>query len=143
VTDLCSHHQLEHGGAVGDRFEGPLRLGRHGVYGRQIHYFENPSDLKGTSIRDRITTTGVLTISDQQTHALNIVRIWDAHITSIVVLLPVAISLSVSITWSVVASLHFKADVQASTQTGFTIGSYVVTAGTSQKMSFKQKAFLL
>jgi hypothetical protein len=88
-------------------------------------------------------TTGVLTISDQKTHALNIVRSWDRHITSIVVLLPVAISLSVSITWSVVASVHFKADVQASTQTGFTIGSYVVTAGTSQKMSCKHEAFLL
>jgi hypothetical protein len=32
--------------------------------------------------------------------------------------------------WSVVASVCFKADVQAGIQTGLTIGSYVVTAGT-------------
>jgi hypothetical protein len=69
-------------------------------------------------------TTGVLTQPSQQTHALNIVRTWDPNVATIMVLLPVALSLSVSVIWSVVVL------VQASTQTGFTIGGYVVTAGT-------------
>lgn len=63
------------------------------------------------------------------TYALNIVRSWDPYITSIIILLPIILSLCVSVTWSIVATLHFKADAQVSTQTGFTIGSYVVTAG--------------
>jgi hypothetical protein len=75
-------------------------------------------------------TTGVLTQPSQQTHALNIVRTWDPNVATIMVLLPVALSLSVSVIWSVVVLVCFKADVQASTQTGFTIGGYVVTAGT-------------
>jgi hypothetical protein len=76
------------------------------------------------------TSIGVLTQPGQQTHALNIVRTWDPYVANIMVLLPVALSLSVSVVWSVVASVIFKADVQACTQTGFTIGGYVVTADT-------------
>lgn len=78
----------------------------------------------------------VLTSAGRQTHALNIVRSWDPYVTSIIVLFPVVLSLSVSIVWSVVASVRFNADVQASTQTGFTIGAYIVTAGTQGNMTF-------
>jgi hypothetical protein len=59
----------------------------------------------------------------------DIVLSWDLYVTNFIALLPVVLSFSVSVVWSVVASVHFKADVQASTQTGFAIGSYVVTAG--------------
>ena len=65
----------------------------------------------------------------RQAKALNIVRDWDPRVTSITVIFPTALSLIISIVWSIVAAVHFKADVQASVQTGFTIGSYVVTAG--------------
>ena len=67
--------------------------------------------------------------SGTQARALNIVRDWDPHVTSIIIIFPTALSLIISIVWSIVAAVHFKADVQASVQTGFTIGSYVVTAG--------------
>ena len=73
-------------------------------------------------------------LTQTPTHALNIVRGWDVHIISLIILFPIFISLWISIIWSVVASVHFKLDPQASTQTGFTIGSYVVTAG---KFHFK------
>jgi hypothetical protein len=108
---------------VGKRLKDPLDLGQDGPYSRQSHYFENPSAIKGDTIRSRLIDEGVLTPPGQQRHALNI--------TSIVILFPIVLSLIISIVWSVVASTKFKADVQTSTQTGFTIGSYVVTAGIS------------
>ena len=77
----------------------------------------------------RLQKDGVLTERDRQTRALNIIRSWDPYVTSIIVIIPVLFSLFISIIWSVVASVYYKADVNASTQTGFTIGSYVVTAG--------------
>jgi hypothetical protein len=131
-ADIMLSSQLEQTYSVGKRVGPPLNLGRHGPYNRQIHYFKDPSELRGTEIRMHLmdNTIGVLTEPDQQTHALNIVRTWDPYVATIMILLPVALSLSVSVIWSVVASVRYKADVQASTQTGFTIGGYVVTAGT-------------
>jgi uncharacterized membrane protein YagU involved in acid resistance len=74
-------------------------------------------------------------LGQQPTHALNIVQSWDPQVASIIVLFPVILSLCIAITWSVVASVYYKADVQASTQTGFTIGSYVVTAGMFEEIA--------
>jgi hypothetical protein len=85
--------------------------------------------LTGTALRDRLLIAGVMTASGEPTHALNIVQSWDPSVASIIVLFPVVLSLCIAITWSVVASVHYKADVQVSMQTGFTIGSYVITAG--------------
>ncbi|RMZ68438.1 pfs domain-containing [Pyrenophora seminiperda CCB06] len=116
--------------AVGDRHVPPLELGLHGPYSRHIHYFRDPSHIEGSAIKTRLVRERVLTVAGQHTCALNIVRSWDPYATSLIVLFPVAVSLGVSITWSVVANVHFGADAQASTQTGFTIGSYVITAGT-------------
>ncbi|EDU43797.1 predicted protein [Pyrenophora tritici-repentis Pt-1C-BFP] len=115
---------------VGDCVGPPLGLGRHGTYSRQIHYFRDPSSLKGLAITNRLIAENVLTAVGQHTHALNIVRSWDPYVTSLMVLLPVALSLGASITWSAIAKLYFNVDAQASTQTGFTIGSYIITAGT-------------
>ena len=116
---------------MGKRLKDPLDLGQDGPYSRQSHYFENPSAIKGDTIRSRLIDEGVLTPPGQQQHALNIISSWDPQVTSIVILFPIVLSLIISIVWSVVASTKFKADVQTSTQTGFTIGSYVVTAGIS------------
>jgi len=129
-ANVIINHQLQQNHAVGDRLGVPLELGRHGSYSRQIYYFRDPSDVTGTAIRERLVTEEVLTSSHQQINALNIVRGWDPHVASLVVLFPIALSLSISIIWSAVAVATFKADVQTSFQTGFTIGSYVVTAGT-------------
>ncbi|KAH6882541.1 hypothetical protein BKA58DRAFT_373493 [Alternaria rosae] len=130
--------ELLPGLTAGNRVGLPLDLGRHGSYNRQIHYFKDASSMRGTAIRERLLTEGVLTICDHQINALfhgreamalNIVRDWDPRVTSIAIIFPTALSLIISIVWSIVAAVHFKADVQASVQTGFTIGSYVVTAG--------------
>jgi hypothetical protein len=130
----------------------PLNLGKHGPYNRHIYYFNYPSGMRGQEIRDRLEMENVFykptgaTLSptpftpppamaggtQTPTRGLNIVRDWDAPVVSLIVLLPVIISFCVSVTWSIVATLHFKLDPQTSTQTGFTIGSYVVTAGKSQ-----------
>jgi sensor domain CHASE-containing protein len=122
---------------VGKRLKDSLDLGLLGSYGRQAHYFETPSGLEGDHIQKRLTRQQVLTKPGQQRHALNIIRSWDPQITSVVILFPIVLSLIVSIVWSVVASTTFKADVQTSTQTGFTIGSYVVTAGISPRHRFR------
>jgi hypothetical protein len=135
-TDACV--KFEHG-AVGERASEPLALGRYGPYNRLIHRFREPAGLTGTALRDRLLTDKVMTASGQKpTHALNIVQSWDPQVASIIVLLPVVLSLCIAITWSVVASVVYKADVQASTQTGFTIGSYVVTAGMFRNLHFRK-----
>ncbi|CAO2652310.1 Nn.00g005930.m01.CDS01 [Neocucurbitaria sp. VM-36] len=121
--------ELESAYAVGKRCGSPLALGKHGPYNRQVYYFKNPSQLVGAALRERLVSEQVLTTSGQQTHALNIVRTWDASVASIIVLIPVFGSLVFSIIWAIVATNYFKADAQASTQTAFTIGSYLVTAG--------------
>lgn len=142
-ADTTVDHQLQQDHAVGDSIGVPLKLGRHGSYSRQIYYFKYTSDITGTAIRDRLSTEKVLTLRHQQTNALNIVRGWDPHVASLVVLFPIALSLSISIVWSAVAVASFKMDVQASVQTGFTIGSYVVTAGTlepAQVLSMHKRA---
>lgn len=48
---------------------------------------------------------------------------------SAIVALPLTLSLLFAVAWTVVAVRVYHADVQTSVQTGFTIGSYVVTAG--------------
>ncbi|CAN9136303.1 unnamed protein product [Alternaria alternata] len=128
--------KLHNGNTAGKRLKDPLDLGRYGPYGRQSHYFENPSELDGDTIKSRLAREEVLAPPGRQRHALNIVSSWDPQMTSIVILFPIVLSLIISIVWSVVASTTFKTDVQTSTQTGFTIGSYVVTAGISLKQSF-------
>jgi hypothetical protein len=122
---------------VGKRLKDSLDLGLLGSYGRQAHYFETPSGLEGNHIQKRLTRQEVLTTPGKQKNALNIIRSWDPQVTSTVILFPIVLSLIVSIVWSVVASTTFKADVQTSTQTGFTIGSYVVTAGMSPRHRFR------
>jgi uncharacterized membrane protein YagU involved in acid resistance len=108
----------------------------HGPYGRQVYFFKYPSHIgKGTVIRERLVAEVVLGFPGQQSHALNIVRSWDPQVTTIIVLIPVGLSLLISILWSVVATRYFKQDAQSSTQTGFTIGSYVVTSGRSSSTS--------
>ena len=66
----------------------------------------------------------------QQESALNLIRTWDAYLISVIVMLPTGLSVLMSVVWSVVAVLKYGVDVQTSTQTAFTIASYMVTAGT-------------
>jgi hypothetical protein len=120
---------------VGKRLKDSLDLGLPGSYDRQAHYFETFSALKGDDIQKRLIRQHVLTKPSQQKNALNIIRSWDPQVTTRVIIFPILLSLIVSIVWSIVASTKFKADVQTSTQTGFTIGSYVVTAGMSPRHS--------
>lgn len=77
----------------------------------------------------RLINEGALTERTDRKHGLNIVRAWDPYITSAIVIIPVLFSFIISIAWALVASAYYKVDINTSTQTGFTIGSYVVTAG--------------
>lgn len=65
----------------------------------------------------------------RQTHGLNIVRSLDPYIAGTMVMIPMIFSLLISIIWAFVASAYYNTELNTSTQTGFTIGSYVVTAG--------------
>ncbi|KAJ4291736.1 hypothetical protein N0V90_009631 [Kalmusia sp. IMI 367209] len=126
--------KIAHDSAVGARIGAPLDLGRHGPYNRQIYFFRDSSRLNGTTIRDRLVSESIMTSSDTHQRALNVVRTWNPHSASVTVAMPVFCSLAVSIIWILVATLRYEADVQTSAQTGFTIGSYVVTTG-KPKMS--------
>jgi hypothetical protein len=117
---------------VGKRVGAPLALGNHGPYNRQIHHFKHPGGVRGDDLKTKLFEKQVLAAANSQKSALNIVRTWDPYVTSILVLFPVVLSLVISIVWSVMGSMWFKGDVHATTQTGFTIGSYVVTAGMSR-----------
>jgi hypothetical protein len=93
--------------------------------------FKNHRVAAGHSVVDLLVQKGVLGRSGTRTHALNIVRGWDPYITTTLAFMPIILSLVISMLWSIIATQHYHQDVQASTQTGFTIGSYVVTAGKS------------
>jgi hypothetical protein len=114
---------------VGRRVGAPLALGNHGPYNRQIHHFKNPVGVEGDSLKTRLFENEALAAANTQKHALNIVRTWDPYVTSILVLFPVVLSLVISIVWSAIGSMWFGENVHTATQTGFTIGNYVVTAG--------------
>lgn len=128
--------QLVQSHAVGTRVGLPLALGRYGPFSRLVHYFKDPSGLADRNeLMERLVIEGVLTEPGQQTHALNIVRTWDPYVTSMIVVIPVLFSFVLSIAWAFVASAYYRADINTSTQTGFTIGSYVVTAGAYSRIS--------
>ncbi len=61
--------------------------------------------------------------------ALNFVSTTHTSFAGIAVVLPFLLSLAVIVVWPVVATQKYRADVQMSLQTAFTVGSYVVTAG--------------
>ncbi|KAF2679043.1 hypothetical protein K458DRAFT_315415 [Lentithecium fluviatile CBS 122367] len=122
--------KLENGDPVGPVTGPPLALGKHGPYGRQIYHFKDPSRAEGIKVGSRLLDEGVMMQSGAQECALNIVRSWDPYATTVIVLVPVGLSLVISVLWSALAIYYFKQEAQASTQAGFTIGGYVVTAGT-------------
>lgn len=107
-----------------------MELGRYKSDNRLIYYFRHPDELQGHEIVEKLKQGGVIAPSGHQhTQALNLVEKWNAGQASIIVLMPIVASLIFSIIWSVVAVAKFHADVQMSVQTGFTVGSYIVTAG--------------
>jgi hypothetical protein len=70
-----------------------------------------------------------LTGPTHQRTALNLVDTWNAGLTSNIIAVPFVGSFLISVIWPIVARRKYHADIQTSIQTGFTIGSYVVTAG--------------
>lgn len=70
-------------------------------------------------------------IASPGTHqrALNFVRKFNSATATFVIAMPITISAIFSVVWVIVAVRKYGADVQASVQTGFTVGSYIVTAG--------------
>lgn len=117
--------------AVGISIGEPLDLGRQGSSNRLVYYWDNPEKLGSSDVGRvmRLRNEGVLTRDEHPANALNVVRTLNAHVASVIVLLPFVISAVVCVVWSVVASVVYQADIQASVQTAFTVGSYIVTAG--------------
>lgn len=54
---------------------------------------------------------------------------WDTTLISMVILIPITVSIATVFTWPMVAVLRYGADVQISVQTGATVGSFIVTSG--------------
>lgn len=61
--------------------------------------------------------------------ALNTVHKWNTDAAGVVVAVPLLASFVVGIVWPAVAVATYHADVNTSVQTGFTIASYIITAG--------------
>jgi hypothetical protein len=61
--------------------------------------------------------------------ALNLVSRWNTSTAGTIVALPVVFSVFVCVAWPIVAHKVYGADVQSSVQTGFGVGSYIVTTG--------------
>jgi hypothetical protein len=123
-----------------------LNLGRYNAESRLIHFFHHPTQLSGTTLVQRLVDDGVIAqrsvVSDSDTQkqgpnidkgkhkmALNFVTRWNTDEASVLVGLPVVLSLLIGIIWPIVASRVFGADVQLSTQTGFAVATYVITTG--------------
>lgn len=80
-------------------------------------------------VRDLIER-GVITDSgNAKLYCLNFVSVWGSAAASFIVGLPVFFGLLCCIIWPIVAVCIYNADVQTSVQTGFAVGSFVVTAG--------------
>jgi hypothetical protein len=106
-----------------------LELGRFKSHNRLIYYFRNPSLLQGDQIKQKLKRDEVLTAPGHHRNALNLISNWNSDLASVIVATPIVLSFFAAIVWAIVAARVYKADVQISVQTGFTIGSYVVTAG--------------
>lgn len=111
--------------------------------------FYNPKKAQGTTIVDELRASSVLQpIGDtpffsiashrgdtppagslEGRHALNFVSTMHMPLASSAVVLPFLLSLIIAAAWPAVATGKFGADVQTSVQTGFSVASYVVTAG--------------
>ena len=128
MISLADPSKIEEGPVISSRVRS-LQLGFYGSGTRSIFFFKKPERLEGTRIRDELIDSKVMAKLHQQESALNIVRTWDAYIISVIVLLPTGLSVLMSVIWSALAVLKYGADVQTSTQTAFTIASYMVTAG--------------
>jgi hypothetical protein len=132
--------QLEPDGSPGQR-EYTLELGFHGSGKKLAYFFKNTSLLRGSQVVGKLAGAprpsstrgieegGVIAKMSDHKYALNLVHTWDTYGISIVIMIPIVFRLFTTILWTVVAAKYYHADVNASAQTGFTIGSYVVTAG--------------
>ncbi|KAL4910993.1 hypothetical protein BDW74DRAFT_4635 [Aspergillus multicolor] len=120
--------KLEGNNAVGEH-RYLLMLGRYRTSTQYTYYFRNPSLKEGDDVLSRLKNDGVVIVMGQQTMALNFVSSFDSGSASLVVLLPIVTSFLLSVFWPIVAVTRYQADVQTSVQTGFTVGSYVVTTG--------------
>ena len=57
------------------------------------------------------------------------VREWDGYAISMVVMMPLLISLIFAIIWISVSIARYSVDAQVAVQTAFTVASFIVTAG--------------
>ena len=106
-----------------------LSFGRYDSQ-RQIHYLRNLCKLRGQKLAKTLVDEKVIIKPDEkEPRALNFVSTWHAACAFCAVISPTIIGTIVCITWPVVATRRFNAEIQASIQTGFAIGSYIVTAG--------------
>jgi len=54
---------------------------------------------------------------------------WDTNAIATVAAIPLILSVLFCVLWSIISVSIYHADVNVSVQTGFAIGSYIITAG--------------
>lgn len=72
-------------------------------------------------------------LSNTEREGLEFVRVWDRSNVSTVGFAPFVLSLLFAIVWVPVCIARYGVDAQVAVQTAFTVASYIVTAGRSEK----------
>lgn len=66
---------------------------------------------------------------DPMAIGVEFVRQWDGYAISMVVMMPLLISLIFAVVWIAVSAARYEVDAQVAVQTAFTVASFIVTAG--------------
>lgn len=116
--------------AVGE-FVKNLDLGRDGD-NHNIHLLSHPDGLQGNEIVQELVRQDVLgRMGVPRNKCLYVVNVWSSGAAAVIVGTPLLISMLCCVVWPAVAVRHYEADVQTSVQTGFGIGSFVITVSKS------------
>lgn len=118
--------QMTAGVAVGE-FVKDLNLGRDGD-NHNIHLLSHRDGLQGNEMVQELVSQNLLgRMGVPRNKCLNVVNVWSSGAAAVIVGTPLLISVLCCVVWPAVAVRHYNADVQTSVQTGFSIGSFVIT----------------
>ncbi|KAK2613494.1 hypothetical protein N8I77_000406 [Diaporthe amygdali] len=121
------NEQLLEGNGVGNRVS-MLDLGR-AEGNSNVHQLYHHEHLEGNVIARDLAEKGVITDKgDGKLYCLNFVSVWGSAAAGFIVGVPVFSGFLCCVIWPIVAVRKYNADVQTSVQTGFAVGSFIVTA---------------
>lgn len=112
-----------------------MDLGRVGG-NRNVHLLYHRDHLEGDSrVRDLVEKGVITEQGNPKLFCLNFVSIWGHAAAGFIVGLPVFLGFLCCVIWPSVAVRVYGGDVQTSVQTGFAVGSFIVTASEWHQIS--------